>query len=148
MNKIDFVQFLPELYLLLSFNLDMELIFYFEKPEFLKIPAAKKVSHKKNVSDRLKLCNLLEGLQLFLSPCKETVSFYQGFFNKFLCFTVKDKQKLIFVRLLSEIYVIFSFNRNLKRIIYFDKRDFFILPVPKQVLRKKMSRVILNFAAP
>ena len=54
-----------------------------------------------------------------------------------------------FVRLLTKIYLLLSFNLNLKRIIYFEKRDFFNLPVAKKVIsEKKMSRVVVNFEAP
>ena len=70
------------------------------------------------------------------------------FIHKFLCFSEKDKQKKDFSRLLTKIYLLLSFNLNLKGIIYFEKRDFFNLPVAKKVLsEKKMSRVVVNFAA-
>ena len=59
----------------------------------------------------------------------------------------KITKKINYVRLLTKIYILLSFILNLKRIIYFDKRDFFNLPVAKKVLsEKKMSRVVVNFA--
>ena len=70
------------------------------------------------------------------------------FMHKFLCYSEKDEQKIVFVQLLTKIYLLLSFNLNLKGIIYFEKRDFFKLPVAKKVLsEKKMSRVVVNFAA-
>ena len=72
-----------------------------------------------------------------------------SFLLKFLCFSEKHEQKLDFVWLLTNIYLILFFILNLKRIIYFEKRDFFKLPVTKKVVsEKKMSRVVLNFATP
>ena len=72
-----------------------------------------------------------------------------NFLLKFLFFSEKYEKKKDFIRLLTKIYLLLSFNLNLKRIIYFEKRDFFILPVAKKVLlEKKMSRVVLNFATP
>ena len=69
------------------------------------------------------------------------------FIHKFLCYSEKDEQKIVFVQLLTKIYLLLSFNLNLKGIIYFEKRDFFNLPVAKKVLpEKKMSRVVVNFA--
>ena len=59
----------------------------------------------------------------------------------------KITKKINYVRLLTKIYILLSFILNLKRIIYFEKRDFFKLPVAKKVLsEKKMSRAVVNFA--
>ena len=57
--------------------------------------------------------------------------------NKFLCFSEKDEQKLGILRFLAKIYLLLFFILNLKRIIYFEKRYFFKLPVAKKVLSQK-----------
>ena len=69
------------------------------------------------------------------------------FLHKFLCFSEKDEQKIDFVWLFTKIYLLLSFNLNLKRTIYMEKRDVYNLPVAKKVRsEKKMSRVVANFA--
>ena len=58
---------------------------------------------------------------------------------KFLFFSEKYEQKIDFIRFLTKIYLILSFTLNLKRIIYFDKRDYFKLPGAKKVLSEKKN---------
>ena len=57
-----------------------------------------------------------------------------NFLNTFLCFSEQNEQKIDFVRFLTKIYLILSFNLDMELIFGFEKRDFSILPAAKIVI--------------
>ena len=117
-KKIDFVWFLTELYLLLSFNLDIELIFYLEKRYFFKLPAAKKViSEKKIVTGSFKNSNCSKGLQLFSSPWKRTVSSINKFKTKITMRKSWTKNRFFPI-----------WNQNISTFIFWSRHGTYFLP--------------------
>ena len=110
----------------------------------LSNPMQKQSFDKKKITGPFKYCSSLKGLQHFSTPRKGAVRTHNWFFNINSLDIVKKYQ---ICRLVIDKLLILSSYLDLKRFIYFEKRDFFILPAANKVIwEKKMSRVVLKIA--